>query len=398
MLLRRPPFRDLWLSRAVSFTGDGAAAVALTLLAAERHGPGGVSLLLLAFALPRFFGPVAGTIADRTEQRRLMCACELGQALLVGTIALTLPPFPALLVLVAGVGWLATLFAPAGNSAVVTLVPESERLAANALLSLAFNLQVAVGPALGGLLVAGVGTRGALAFDAATFLGSALLLVRVPPIHARPVAGERFRDALRAGLSYARRVSLVRVLALSLFAVVAVAAIDNVALVFLARRTLGSGPSAYGLLVASFGIGMIAASVALAAARTGRSPTTLLVGGYFATGVGSLATGLAPTVPVAALAQAVGGVGNGVELVAAATLIQERVPRPMLGRVFGVMATAANGGQATALVLAAVLLRIASPRLVFVVSGAVVLVITLALMRSLARLREPPLDVPGQDS
>ena len=67
-------FRVLWWSRAISFAGDGVGRTALVLYAAT-HGATAVSLVLLAIALPRFLGPLAGALADRFDQRRLMAVC-----------------------------------------------------------------------------------------------------------------------------------------------------------------------------------------------------------------------------------------------------------------------------------------------------------------------------------
>jgi MFS family permease len=69
-------------------------------------------LLLLAETLPRLLGPFAGTLADRAEGRRFMILCDLGQAALIGCVALLLPPFPVLVALVAGASVLSTLFFP----------------------------------------------------------------------------------------------------------------------------------------------------------------------------------------------------------------------------------------------------------------------------------------------
>ena len=120
---------------------------------------------------------------------------------------------------------------------------------------------------------------------------------------------------------------------------------DNVALVFLVRETLGGGPVAFGLVSAAFGVGMISASLGLSIRRTSVAVTTLLIVAWLASGFGTVATGLAPVIVVAALAQAVGGFGNGLENIAADTLIQQAVPREMLGRVFGLVTTAAFGGS-----------------------------------------------------
>src|SRR5688572_719813 len=94
------------------------ALIALLLYVQERRESGvAVSLLLLAATIPRLLGPLAGALADQVEQRRLMVACDLGQAALYAAIAALLPPFPVLLALVLVASTLATLFRPAGQSA-----------------------------------------------------------------------------------------------------------------------------------------------------------------------------------------------------------------------------------------------------------------------------------------
>ena len=95
------PFRLLWSARTVSFLGDSLGLVALMLHVADTTGRGlAVALLLLAgdFA-PALLGPLAGTVADRLDRKRVMVGSELVQGTLVAVTALWLPPLPALLVL-----------------------------------------------------------------------------------------------------------------------------------------------------------------------------------------------------------------------------------------------------------------------------------------------------------
>ena len=89
LLRRHAAFRRFWLSRAISHVGDGIALVALVLHVQETSGSGtAVAGLLLAVALPSLLGPVAGSIADRVDRRRMMIVCELGQ----GVVYLAITP------------------------------------------------------------------------------------------------------------------------------------------------------------------------------------------------------------------------------------------------------------------------------------------------------------------
>ncbi|MGZ5318549.1 MAG: MFS transporter [Actinomycetota bacterium] len=372
-----PAFRRLWLARTTSHVGDGIALVALVLLVQGSQGTGtAVGALLLASSLPRFLGPLAGVVADRVEQRALMVACDLGNAAIFAVIVALQPSFEVLLVLVAASATLVTFFEPAGRSAIPSLVHANDLLQANAWMGTSLNLQVALGTLLGGALVATVGVRGALALDAMSFVVSATLLIGLPPLRPEPSGSHGFLAFGKEGLRFVWRTRIVRTFVIVLFLGVAFAAADNIALVFLVRETLGGGPFAFGLVSAVFGMGMIAASAGLSIRRTSFAVTTLLVAAWLMSGVATIATGIAPLIAIAALAQGVGGFGNGLQNVAADTLIQRAVPQEMLGRVFGVVSTAAFAGSTLAYAAGGVVLDLTSPRTVFLMAGSGILAVT----------------------
>jgi MFS family permease len=381
LLRLSPTFRRLWLARTFSNVGDGVAFVALVLLVHNRDKTGlAVGSLLLVQAIPRFLGPVAGTVADRVEQRALMIACDLTNAALFGAIAFWTPSLPILLVLACASSCVDTLFSPAGRSALPALVSRDDLLQANAWLGTSFNLQLALGPMIGGAIVLALGPGGALAVNTASFLLSAVILSRLPPL--RSVEDELQQGFLTTGvegLRFAWRTPVVRAVILALFFAVAFAAMDNVALVFLVRDTLGGGPLAFGLLSAAYGVGMVAASAGLSLRQFGISAGAIFLLGWFFSGVGILATGLAPLLVVGGIGQVVAGLGNGAENIGVETLIQRIVPRALLGRTFGVASTAAFGGSTLAYAVSGFLLDLTSPRTVFVIGGSGVLAVTLVL-------------------
>lgn len=358
--------------------GDGVAIVALVLLVQGSTGSGtAVGALLLASSVPRFLGPLAGAVADRIDQRRLMIGCDLGNAAIFLVIASTNPRFGVLLALVGASAGLDTLFAPAGRSAVPALVEGEDLVQANAWMGTSLNLQVALGTLVGGALVAVAGARGALAVNSLSFLISAGTLLGLPPL--RPPASDAARGFLaigREGLAFAWRNRIVRLFVVTLFLGLAFAAVDNVALVFLVRETLGGGPLAYGSVLGVFGVGMIAVSAGLSWRRVPIAMSTLLIIGWVSSGLGTAATGLAPVVAVAATGQAVAGFGNGLQNIAADTLIQRAVPPELLGRVFGLISTAAVGGTTLAYAAGGPLLDATSPRVVFLIGGIGTLVVS----------------------
>lgn len=364
----------LWTARVVSFFGDTLAQVTLVLLAARQSRPAlAVSLLLVAQTLPRLLGPIAGLVSDRADPRLLMVSCELAQGALVAAIALLALPFAVLLALVVGMSTLATFFQPAGLSALPTLVPRDDLGDANALLRVGFNLSHAAGPPLAGLLVAFSGSAHVLLLDALTFAISAALLSRLPRLrqigHVTEPSGGALASA-RAGLSYIRQHVTARAVTVGLFLVTLFVALDNVGLVFLAEHTLRAGGAGYGLLLAGYGVGMIAGPLILL--RLGRHTTpagTLLVG-CAVMGLGTLLCGLAPALAFAILCQWIVGLGNGWQNVANDTLIQQTVPQEMLGRVFGVVYSAPYVALLITYLAGGALLSLTSPRAVFVIAGA----------------------------
>lgn len=386
-----PAFRRLWIARTISQVGDGIALVALVLLVQGREGTGtAVGVLLLASSLPRFLGPLAGVVVDRVEQRTLLVVCDVGNTGIFGAIVGFQPSFGVLLVLVAASATLDTLFAPAGRSAVPALVHADDLIQANAWMGTSLNLQVALGTLLGGALVAAFDVRGALAFDALSFAISAILLIGLPPLRRAPTGNRAgFLAVGMEGLVFAWRTRVIRTFVIVLFLGVAFAAVDNVALVFLVRDTLDGGPLAFGVVSAAFGVGMLVASVGLSIGRTSLAVTTVLIAAWLASGVGTIATGLAPLIAIAVLAQAVGGLGNGLENVAADTLIQQAVPREMLGRVFGLVSTAAFGGSTLAYAAGGPLLDLTSARTVFLIAGTGILIVTAFMWTALRRGMRP---------
>jgi MFS family permease len=387
LLRRRPRFRALWAAVALSYIGSGAATTALTLYVQETRGTGAaVAAFLIAANAPRLLGPLAGGIADRLDLRTLMVGCDLGQAAVFAAIA-TLPPFGVLIGLAALACVLQTTYGPARTAAVPMLVEDDELISANALLGVATNLYVAVGPLVGGLLFAAVGAPAALLINAATFLGSALLTRTLPAIP--PPEVEEPEGLLRATASGARFVwgdPILRAVAVSMCLLLAFLAVDNVALVFLVRETLGGSAAGYGAIEFCFGLGMLAGSFwVLNWAGSRWRPTRLFLLSIGLSTLGSAGGGIAPTLPALGAIQAVSGSGNGIDVIATETIIQQRVPRGMIGRVYGFTSSAMSLGLGIAMAFGGFLVDATSPRATFLIAAAGGLLVTLAVAPTMLR-------------
>jgi MFS family permease len=315
-------------------------------------------------------GPLAGAVADRVDQRRLLAATEAGQSLIYAALAITRPSLPVLLPLVILAALLQTFGTPAGKGAVRRLVPEESRPQANALLSLGTNLPIVLGPALGGVLAGLSGVSVAFAVNGVSFAISALLLTRIGPLPpvADPRAATLIGDTM-GGLQYARRNATLRGLTLGTLVFVTFAGIDNVALVFLVRGPLHGTSTEYGLVAATFGVGMIGSSVALSVFAARRSAALWLIGGVIIGGAGAVLSGLAPDIAFGCFGQVIGGIGNTADLVGTDTLIQQHVPQEMLGRAYGIVYGGDQLASIGSAVIAAPLVALAGPRVAFVIAG-----------------------------
>src|SRR5436305_14080220 len=186
-VLRHQDFRYLFLGQAASMIGDRVVVVALALFITLRTGsPADLGLVLgaqtLTLVVLLLFG---GRWADRLPRHRIMIATDLTRAALHATLAALILTGAVriwhIVVIEAAFGAAQAFFQPAYTGLIPQTVPESGIQDAKALSETTSNLAFLIGPLLATALVLGVGAGEAFALDAATFVLSALLLVRVHP-------------------------------------------------------------------------------------------------------------------------------------------------------------------------------------------------------------------------
>lgn len=339
--LRKPAFRRLAISYAVNELGDWMGMVALSVLVFDRTGSAlaTAGLFVGTRFVPAVLAPVLVARAEQPPPRLVLPALYAGEAAAFAALALLAAHFSLAAVIAIGAidGSLALTGRSLTRAVTVAMLASADELrSGNAILNVAFTGGAAVGPALAGLVVAGFGVQSALLLDAASFYAIAWILLtagRLP--RAAPDPG-RVPERLRAGVAYiGKNVRLRRLLVAEGLAFVFFAAVLPVEVIY-AKETLGTGDAGYGLLLASWGVGMVLGSVVFASIR--RAPLPLLL--FFSTltvGVGYLGMAVAPGLAAACVAAAVGGAGNGVQWVAAVSAIQELTAASMQARVMSVL-------------------------------------------------------------
>jgi MFS family permease/branched-subunit amino acid transport protein/quinol monooxygenase YgiN len=299
-------FAMLWTATVVSNIGTWMQDVASGwLMTSLAPSPAMVALVQAATTLPVFlFALPAGALADLVDRRKLLIVTQsavLVTTALLGVLTqldLVTPLVLLAFTFVAGVG--AAMTAPAWQAIVPELVPRPTLQPAIALNSLGINISRAIGPALGGFLIAAFGVAVPFFVNAVTFVGviTALYLWKRQATHST-LPGERFVGAIRAGLRYAResaplRATLVRAAAFFVFA-----SCYWSLLPLIARHELRGGPGLYGMLLTAIGLGAVAGALTLPTLKKKISSDHLVVGGTVVTAGVMAALALAPRVEVA---------------------------------------------------------------------------------------------------
>jgi MFS family permease len=381
--LRRPLFRRLAASYAVNELGDWMGVIALSVLVYDQteSALATTALFLGTRFLPALFAPVLVAQAEKPPPRYALPVIYCGEAAAFGALALLADNFSlAAIVALAAVDGALALAGRALTRAVVAaaLEPSGELRAGNAILNVAFTGGAAVGPALAGLVVAGVGVQTALLLDAVSFYAVAWILFRAGSMpQAEPEPG-RMRDRVRAGLVYMRRQTVLRrLLTAQGAAFVFFAAVLPVEVVYV-KETLGSDDTGYGLMLASWGAGMVLGSLLFARLR--QAPLGyLLLFSTLGVGAGYLGLAVAPTLAVACLASVVGGAGNGIQWVTAISAVQELTAESMQARVMSVLESIGAAMPGIGFAVGGLIAALVSPRMTFLVAGSGVIAIVVVM-------------------
>ena len=314
--LRSSVFRAIWIATLASNLGTWMHIVAASWLMTSLTASAAlVSLILTAQAVPAFCLAIpGGALADVLDRRRMIIATQGWQVVVaagLGVITLTHAATPALLLaftFALGVG--AALGLPVLWAITAEIVSRRELPAAISLNSAAFTLAQALGPTLGGLLVAAAGAGAVFLLNAVSFLAVAVAVAawrRPTPVSTLPP--EHVGAAMRTGVRYALNAPALQVVLLRVATHVLCFSALPALLVVVTRTRLDVGAGGYGVLYGCFGAGGVLGALLLPRMRA-RVTTDRLVlpaAALFAAGLVGLATlrsfaGLLPIMVVAGAA------------------------------------------------------------------------------------------------
>lgn len=417
-LLRNPNFRLLWLGEAVSTFGSYFTRVAIPIYVYKLTGDE-MQLGFAAFSsliVPLLFGLFAGALVDRWDRRRTMIWADIASAALLALLiaVIALPhnlPLPLVLGSIYGVNFLAALlrelFNPARMALFADVLQEHELLAANALDRATTTLGELLSYPLAGAALFFLGPTLAFGIDALSFLLSAALLWGIRARTAAPAREEQagiWRE-IGEGLVMTMRLPLVREIVLLSLIVPLLMSLMNVMQLPYVVHVLGSReeigfPAMEGAMALGVVLGMLAlgrwgqklprgpllaygmSSMGLAMFLQGQIPVldqAFGLGQHLANGIATVAgmfgltlTGAwygawTPLLMIALPLMVVAGATNSLILTSIRTVLQERTPRNLMGRVASVFGMTAGLGFALGALLAG--LGQDNPQLVYTITG-----------------------------
>jgi len=372
--------------------------VALAVLVyGETHDPLATTALFVAAQfLPAFAAPALTAHVDQLALRRVLPSIYAGEAAAFVLLALLANSFslvPVLaLALIDGVLMLTARGLSRGAVNAV-LQPVGQLREGNGLLNIGFAIASIGGAALGGLLVDAFSVSTALLVDAASFAVIAVVLGTARALPAADAERQPFVTRIRDGFRYARTDGVARLLlGGQAIAIVFFTLIVPIEIVY-AEETLRTDEAGYGILLSSWGAGIVLGSLVFIAVRR-RSAAVLILSSTLAIGAGYLGMAVARELWVACAFSVIGGVGNGIQWVSVMTALQESTPQPLQARVTGLLESIASAMTGVGFLIGGIITAVSSPPTAFAISGlgVVVLVAAGAGLRLVPEVRRPAAD------
>jgi MFS family permease len=345
LLRNNPDYALLWYAQAVSLIGDWFNTIVLSALVSRYSDGSGLAisgLLLARFLPPLLVSPLAGVLLDRFNRKHLLIFSDLARVVIVlGFLLATSPDRLWLIYLLTVLQFsLSALFEPGRSAITPSLVRREDLVQANVLGSVTWSVMLAIGGASGGLVAAVFGIETALLFDAATFLISALLIMRIrfnrvviQPHEREGISFRDFVDGLRFAVAHPPTAAALLVKLGGNFG-----NYDTIMIVYATSLfVLGDqGSGSLGVMWSAFGIGAILGPILINRLNDGsiRVMRRLIIIGYVFVSVGWFLLGGAPILLIAAMATVVKAMGSSIYWTYSSVILQKSVPDEFLGRIF----------------------------------------------------------------
>ncbi|MFC5835830.1 MFS transporter [Nonomuraea insulae] len=395
-------FRALWYGQGLSLLGDQLAQVALAVLVYDRtRSPLATAAVYALTYLPSIVGgPLLAGLADRFARRGVMLTCDLIRAALVAAMAVPGMPFWALCALVFLVVLLSAPFSAARAALLPEVLEGDAYVIGSALQNMTNQAVQMLGFAAGGALIATLGPYRALALDAATFLGSALILisgVRRRPAAQRDGAKPSMWTMTRAGARLVFGSRKLRTLVLFAWLCGFYILPEGLAVPYAAKLATGTLPVAVitGLLMAAMPAGTVVGAFLFS--RFVAPPRRLRLMGWMAmlSCAPLIVTAMRPPLAVVLAAWVLSGVGGAYQLAANAAFVQA-VPAERRAQAFGLVQSGLMAVQGIGILVGGFAAERLGPEPVVALAGIAGVISAAVLAMMWTESRDKGAQVPAQ--
>ena len=354
-LLQNRPFLYLWGGQLLSQIADKVLLVlSIALLTSYnvplRFAASSSSYLLVASTIPAIlFGAAAGIFVDRYPKKKIMIAADLIRGLLILLLPILPKEFIILLIITFAISTVTQAFAPAEQSAIPLVVKPENLLTANALFTTTQMASLIVGFAIGEPLltaVSGIAQDGAQELLVATFYFAAAGLGQLVQIEETIDINRKERKIdpiyeLKDGFRYLKSNKLLLNAMLQIAVLYStIAALPILAIKLTAE--VGLEPKQFGFLVAAAGIGLVLGAGILGHWGTHFQQKSLPLMGFIGMSIVLAIFTFVNNIWMGLLCGGILGLGASLIAVPMQTLIQEKTPETMRGKVFGFQNNAVN--------------------------------------------------------
>ena len=338
---------NLFAAMAVFMNGLAGAWIMTDI----TDSPAAVSLLQVAVTIPGFLlALVGGALADVVNRKRIIQLALGGSGLVVATFGILSATSnhtqATVLALTGGLGVLMALSAPAWIAVIPTVVPRAQLADAMTLSSAGMSGAMAVGPAIGGVLIAVVGPTWVFWLNLAVFAAGIGALKAWQPTYQSCLPGEHLASAIRIGLQYLRydrplQVVIAKIIPFALTGTALAALLPAVA-----RFRLEAGPATFGLLAGAGGVGAVIALFMMPGIRQRAGPDLIVTAAMLLQAAAFVLLATTTTIGIALIALLITGLATLVTVSTVMTVLQIVLPAWIRGRGVAMYLLALQGSFA----------------------------------------------------
>ena len=341
-------YRLYFFSQIVSFSGTWMQGIAQAWLVLELTASGTAlgAVVAMQFLPTLLLAPFGGVIADRFEKRKLimvtqsiagLLALTLGILTISGTVELWM-----VYLIAAGFGAVTAVDNPSRQTFVMEMVGPADIANAVTLNSVVVNAARAIGPAIGGVVIATVGIGECFIVNAFSYLAVivALMLIRQSELHPS-ARSARAPGQLREGFRYAWHTPTLRV-TLVMLAIIGTFTYEfTTTLPLLSEFTFGAGSSGLATMTALMGVGAVAGGLVVASGGPPTAQRLVLVTASFGTSV--LLAAVMPTIGLVFVVMPFVGAASVAVISLSNATLQLNSDSKLRGRVMAIFSMALIG-------------------------------------------------------